>query len=241
MVVVSPLLILSGLLFALEWLVGRRKRRSLYVSSVYRWPLLYELHSRVCTFPVWDDTFENIGGLQGLVLYLACGTGNGTGILERAGARLVCMDLNERFVRYGTGHRTLRRALVGDAYALPFRSQSFDNVVIAVSLHHLLDVEKVLGECSRVVRAGGSIVLYDPVSLKRRACRIANTFHDGPIWIFDCESLRAAVAGAAGRLGLEISDVSFFRPPSVQNFNPVYPMAEVRVALRRSAAAGRGV
>jgi len=232
LVLLSPFLLFSALLFV----PGHRGRggrlRSLYVAWVYRSPLLYELHSLMCTFPVWDDTFENIGTLRGLVLYLACGTGNGAAVLQRHGARLVCADVNARFLRWGLRRKKVHRPVVADAYSLPFRTECFDHIVIAVSLHHLLDLPRLMEECSRTVRREGSIILYDPVSVRPRTCRISNTFHDGPIWLFDRESMRARVTTEAGRVGLTVADVSFYRPASIQNFNPVYPMVEMRLALQ---------
>ncbi len=211
-VVLSPFLLFSSLLFLLNYLVRRPGPRSLYVAWVYRSPWLYELHSRICTFPVWDDSFENIGILNGRVLYLACGTGNGAAIMRRNGARLVCADLNQSFLRYGARRKDLPRPVTADAYALPFRRDCFDHIVIAVSVHHLLDIERLMEECERVVRVTGSIIIYDPVSLRPRPCRISNTYHDGPIWIFDRDSLPAKLTEEAHRLGLNVGPVSFFGP-----------------------------
>lgn len=233
LVVLSPFLLFSSLLFIFRHRARGGRLRSLYVAWVYRSALLYELHSMMCTFPVWDDSFENVGNLRGLVLYLACGTGNGAAIMERNGARLVCADLNARFLRWGLERKKVRRPVVADAYALPFRAGCFDHIVIAVSLHHLLDLPALMAECSRTLHPNGSIVLYDPVSVRPRTCRISNMFHDGPIWLFDRDSLRASVVAEAASARLELIDVTFFRPVSVQNFNPVYPMIEMRVALSR--------
>ncbi|MBN1677712.1 MAG: class I SAM-dependent methyltransferase [Candidatus Thermoplasmatota archaeon] len=48
-----------------------------------------------------------------------------------------------------------------NAEDLKFGDESFDTVCISHSLHHLADVDKVLGEMRRVLRTGGSFLLQE--------------------------------------------------------------------------------
>jgi hypothetical protein len=94
---ISPFLIVS--LF--HYFLKRRDETSLYVRAVYRVPLLYELHNRIFTFPVWEQNFLHLPSLPGRTLHLGCGTGFGAGIIERKARETVHMDIKERFVHYG--------------------------------------------------------------------------------------------------------------------------------------------
>ncbi len=50
---------------------------------------------------------------------------------------------------------------VMDAAALEYVGGSFDTVAISNSLHHMADVDRVLGEMKRVLRAGGLLVVRE--------------------------------------------------------------------------------
>ena len=49
--------------------------------------------------------------------------------------------------------------------SLPFESESFDSLVCIDAINHLRDRRHVLGDWSRVVRAGGKILFTDPVTV----------------------------------------------------------------------------
>lgn len=48
------------------------------------------------------------------------------------------------------------------SHELPLKSASVDAIALKDTLHHLPDVEKFLHEAHRVLRIGGSIVIFDP-------------------------------------------------------------------------------
>ena len=52
--------------------------------------------------------------------------------------------------------------VVGDAMALPVRSERFDRIVITEVIEHLPDVHRCLAELRRALAAGGAIVLSTP-------------------------------------------------------------------------------
>ena len=52
----------------------------------------------------------------------------------------------------------------GDAYALPFPSDSFDLVATARTLHHVQRPELVLAEMRRVLRPGGTMLVVDQLA-----------------------------------------------------------------------------
>jgi 2-polyprenyl-3-methyl-5-hydroxy-6-metoxy-1,4-benzoquinol methylase len=99
------------------------------------------------------------------VLDAACGTGYGTRILARAGARRVTgVDLDAQTVaiadqRYGTEGLEF---LEGDLSALELPEDSFDLVVCFEAIEHLGDPAAAVAELRRLVRPGGTLVVSSP-------------------------------------------------------------------------------
>jgi len=89
--------------------------------------------------------------------------GGGSGMMGRAlgvadMSRIVCIDISLNMLRHSAG-----LAVQGDALCLPFLDRAFDVVIAAAFLHHVPGLEnKVLQECSRVLKPGGKIFGYDP-------------------------------------------------------------------------------
>lgn len=92
--------------------------------------------------------------LDGMVLLdLGSGPGHYTAALERAGARVVAVDLDRADIE-----RVAERGLCavhGDATRLPFGDASFDGVFSSNLLEHVPDQAAVLDEIERVLRPGG--------------------------------------------------------------------------------------
>jgi SAM-dependent methyltransferase len=102
-----------------------------------------------------------LGGLVGgRVLDVATGEGGFVGILAanlESYAEIIGVDLSAPFLATARRGCDLRevRFLQMDGARLAFADESFDTVCIAVSLHHLADVPRVLGEMRRVLKRGG--------------------------------------------------------------------------------------
>jgi SAM-dependent methyltransferase len=69
-----------------------------------------------------------------------------------AGARWVVADIERGF----------RPDVGADVQALPFRDAVFDAIKATVLLEHVPDVARALGECRRVLRPGGHLVITAP-------------------------------------------------------------------------------
>lgn len=96
------------------------------------------------------------------VLMNGVGTGLDFPFLPRC-HRYVGLDLTRAMLR-----RCARRAdgrefvlVQGDSLALPFRDASFDHAVLHLILAVVPDAARALSETVRVVRAGGSILVFD--------------------------------------------------------------------------------
>ncbi|MFQ6023028.1 MAG: class I SAM-dependent methyltransferase [Acidiferrobacterales bacterium] len=110
---------------------------------------------------------------QLVVLDAGCGTGNYSQALLDYVGRIEAVDLNTEMLAMAsaklatareTGRVTFNRAAID---ALPFEDATFDGIMVNQVLHHLPDSDaagypayhRVLREFSRVLRAGGALVI----------------------------------------------------------------------------------
>jgi ubiquinone/menaquinone biosynthesis methyltransferase len=97
-------------------------------------------------------------------LDLACGTGDITFALERAGTRSVGLDITPRMVqlaRAKNGGSSGPAFLVGDMMALPFADASFDLVTTGYGIRNVPVIAHALAEIRRVLRPGGILLSLD--------------------------------------------------------------------------------
>ena len=65
-------------------------------------------------------------------------------------------------VRVDLHPNAVGKTVRADARTLPFRAESFDNVLGLAFLHHIKDYSKAVEEMVRVVKIGGRILLMEP-------------------------------------------------------------------------------
>lgn len=94
------------------------------------------------------------------VLDVACGAGAGLGLFLAAARSVVAGDIDDAILAAARRHYgdrvELRRC---DAQALPFDDASLDTVVLFEALYYLAAPERFVGECRRVLRPGGEVLL----------------------------------------------------------------------------------
>jgi len=99
---------------------------------------------------------------RGTVLINGVGSGLDFQFLPR-GHRYVGLDLTRamlaRSVRRATRHESF--PVLGNSLALPFRDACFDHAVLHLILAVVPDAGRALAETARVVRPGGSILVFD--------------------------------------------------------------------------------
>jgi demethylmenaquinone methyltransferase/2-methoxy-6-polyprenyl-1,4-benzoquinol methylase len=95
---------------------------------------------------------------RGLVLDVACGTGDLCTELERAGYRPVGFDFSHGMLRAATTTAPLVEA---DVLRLPLRDGAADGITCGFALRNVVDLGAFFDELARVVRAGGRIALLD--------------------------------------------------------------------------------
>lgn len=98
---------------------------------------------------------------HGAILDLGCGNGVLGEFLSKDEYDTTGIDIAENMISYA--EKRLRRAVVGDAEALPFPDQSFDIVFARALLHHLPHPDQGMREIVRVLRPGGRLITTDPI------------------------------------------------------------------------------
>jgi SAM-dependent methyltransferase len=127
------------------------------------------------------------------VLDVGCGNGRHAFEAYRRGARVVAFDLDRQELAAVTGLCGAMRlegevppgagsaAVSGDATVLPFADSSFDKVIAAEVLEHILDDQRAMNELARVLRPGGVLAVTVPAWLPERICwGLSREYHEVP-------------------------------------------------------------
>lgn len=119
----------------------------------------------------WAPAFEHLYGLMGdlsgkTIIELGAGEGSNAARLASMGARVCAVDFSDRSMEVLKTSEACKKGMLlpvqGDAHQLPFASGSVDAAMITNMLM-FVDKERVLSECRRVVRPGGSVYLLEPL------------------------------------------------------------------------------
>lgn len=99
------------------------------------------------------------------ILDLGCGTGGMS--MWLTGKTVTGADISEKALQLAA-KRGLKNLVRCDAFELPFRASAFDAVTCLDLLYHKLvrDDAAVVGECARVLRPGGTLVLQVPAHMR---------------------------------------------------------------------------
>ena len=104
------------------------------------------------------------------VLEVGCGTGANMRVIARHGdfsGKVFGVDQSRPFIeaanRFAQAENVSERVdfRVGDAHDLDFTSASFDVVIAHTLISHVTDPMTVVREMARVVRPGGTVVIFD--------------------------------------------------------------------------------
>lgn len=90
--------------------------------------------------------------MKGSVLDVGGGTSKYRAIVLSSATRYVCIDVVPG----------IHVDVVGDVLRMPFANDSFDTVICNQVLEHVSDPERLMGEISRVLRAGGCAIITAP-------------------------------------------------------------------------------
>jgi SAM-dependent methyltransferase len=150
---------IASLVHAIDKLMPRARLGGRASSEAYS---LWEYRTGKSILASYASRLGTLGGK--LVLDIGCGLGGKTVAYAEAGARVIGVDLSEKNVSqcFEFAHvRGVEAAFVaGDAERLPFAAGIFDLVIANDSLEHFGNPEGALAELARVLKPGGSIILF---------------------------------------------------------------------------------
>jgi SAM-dependent methyltransferase len=156
------------------------------------WPENYWFRRHEAAYRLWAPACTSAR-----VLEAGCGEGYGAAQLSAAGAATVLgLDLDEATLRHAVATYTGVGAARANLVALPVADRSVDVVVCSQTLEHLWEQERFLGECARVLRHGGRLLLSTP---NRRTFPPGNVFHHREL---DADELRDLVTARFARARL---------------------------------------
>lgn len=105
---------------------------------------------------IWAATF--CAGKD--VLEVACGSGQGLGLLAARAKTLQAGDISEELLRQARSHYGDRVSLESiDALQMPCGERSLDVVILFEALYYLTPAERFVEECGRVLRKGGTVLI----------------------------------------------------------------------------------
>ncbi len=145
--------------------------RGVFDSVADRYDIMNDLMS-LGVHRLWKKFFVSRSGVKpgDRVLDLAGGTGDIAALLSnRVGStgEVVLSDINEPMLQRGRA-RLEDRGIAGnilpalcDAELLPFADASFDAVTMAFGLRNVTDQRAALGECHRVLKRGGRLLVLE--------------------------------------------------------------------------------
>jgi ubiquinone/menaquinone biosynthesis C-methylase UbiE len=96
------------------------------------------------------------------ILDIGGGTGRTGNALLQSGYEVTVLDRNESIMRFGQQSYPSLTFIRGDAYSLPFKNDSFDEVILEEIIEHFEDQRRVIEEILRVLRLGGRVILSTP-------------------------------------------------------------------------------
>lgn len=135
----------------------------------------------------------------GVVLDLACGTGDLCRELARQGLTAVGVDRSAGMLaaaRASSASSALRAPLVrGDGLALPFRDGALDGIVCGFALRNFAALGPALSECARGLRPGGRLALLEVDAPSQPLLRLGHRIWFGQVVPF-VGGLVAARSGA---------------------------------------------
>ena len=96
------------------------------------------------------------------ILDIGGGTGRTGNALLQSGYEVIVLDKNEAIMKFGQERYSHLPFIQGDAYSLPFKGESFDEVILEEIIEHFEDQGKAIEEILRVLRPGGQVILSTP-------------------------------------------------------------------------------
>lgn len=118
----------------------------------------------------WTTVFDNAGidPEDKDILEIGAGTGVLTVALLQSTqrSRIFATDLSNHFLETTVKRAKNSNRLTAircDCNSLPVHNSNFDLIVGRSILHHLIDYDRVLEQCSRILKPGGTAIFFEPI------------------------------------------------------------------------------
>lgn len=131
-------------------------------SWVEKYPTYMRLYAE-CRYERRNtEILRRVGNPQGYVLDLGCGVGDIVGSLADDSKRVVGLEMSE--VNMASCRQNVKGVplFLGAGEHLPFQNASFDVVILADVIEHVVDAKSVVLEISRVLVPSGTLILTTP-------------------------------------------------------------------------------
>lgn len=141
-------------------------------------------------------------GNGNMALDLCCGTGYVTGHI-RSGS-VVGIDLTLGMLRINRIKNLDNKKVtlvLGDAYNLPFKKDSFDAVFFTLASHEFRNIMPILKGAHEILKKGGKIIIYDILKPSNELAKaymlfVKHVVESGKCWIYDLEEWREILCNA---------------------------------------------
>lgn len=230
--VLSPLLVVNYI----DHKIKIRKRpfyKSIIVRYIEKFPRIYEFYILIMNFPLHYKVYQIIPKLSNNVLQVGCGTGAMNIYFSRHRANekpeLINLDVNQSFLNYGKKRKAYDACILSDIAKVPLKDQSFDTIVFARCLHHIKNHKPVFRECSRLLKANGTIIISEFLSVRKdepERSYMMNSNIDGVIWRFTEQSF-ADHLNRNLPPDLRVRSITPIRQECITNYNFVFPNSDV--------------
>jgi len=119
---------------------------------------------------LWFSLFQKKRRLKHLnvnendhVLDLGCGEGYDISILRSIGiSKIIGIDISKKYLREAKVNNPHTKLILGSAYKLPFKDNSFDCILVDGVFHHLAYKKKAIENIKRVLKRGGNLYFIEP-------------------------------------------------------------------------------
>lgn len=120
--------------------------------------------------PAWRDAqAANIFYLpakkEGLLLDVGCGNGSTIQMMAKKGWKGVGIDFDDKAVEHARSKGL--EVKQGDIFSQKFRDASFDAIILSHVIEHVPSPIRVLTECRRIMKEGGSLIAITPNARSR--------------------------------------------------------------------------
>lgn len=110
-------------------------------------------------------TLKCLKGTTGILLDVGCGMGYFTAEYQKTHS-VVGIDLSLNALQRARLQNPAIPFALSDALRLPFQDGSFDGVVCNNIIEHVSDANLLLGECHRIIKLGGFLIISTPNRLR---------------------------------------------------------------------------